>query len=81
MLCHFCEHVFALLKAGCANPDPMMARQRASKVSAGNAVVEANMFHTKRKTNTSGATIEAEAYVAEMPTRNTYKRRNVGDEK
>ena len=76
-----CEHFFALLKAGCPNPDPLMARQRASKVTAGNAVVEAHMFHTKKRTNTSGAEIDNEAYVADLPTRNTYKRRKVGDNK
>ena len=72
-----CEHFFALLKAGNSNPDPMVARQRASTVSAANAVVEANMFCNKRKTNTAGAKIDPSAYVAAMPTRNEYKRRKV----
>lgn len=77
-----CEHFFALLlKAGCPNPDPLMARQRASNVTAGSAVVEAHMFHVKKRTNTSGAHIDSEAYVADLPTRNTYKRRKVGDKK
>ena len=58
------EHLFALIRAGNSNPTNQQANEGLSKVGANNAVLEANMFRTKG-TNTGGAQVGVESYVAD----------------
>jgi hypothetical protein len=62
------EHLFALIRAGNSNPTNQQANEELSRVSANNAVLEANMFRTKG-TNTSSAQVPASSYVADLKTK------------
>jgi hypothetical protein len=62
------EHLFALIPAGNSNPTNQQANEGLSRVSANNAVLDANMFRTKG-TNTGGAQVPAESYVADLQTK------------
>jgi hypothetical protein len=68
------EHLFALIRAGNSNPNNQQANEELSRVGANNAVIEANMFRS-RGTNTGGAQVAAESYVAELPTRHKRQKR------
>ena len=68
------EHLFALIRAGNSNPTNQQANEGLSKVGANNAVLEANMFRTKG-TNTGGAQVGVESYVADIQTKSQRQKR------
>lgn len=68
------EHLFALIRMGNSNPTNQQANEGLSKVGANNAVLEANMFRT-RGTNTGGAQVPAESYVAGIETKKKQQKR------
>lgn len=64
-----CEHLFSLIKDRNSNPDPMQAREGASRVTSANAVLDTGMFKCKNKTNTCGAGTDITAYNRPLPKR------------
>ena len=70
------EHFFSMIRNDNSNPDLGAANQAAGKIGSLNAVVDGNMFKGKRgRTNTAGANIDPEAYLAPLPHSKYQKRK------